>query len=370
MLIGCGGEPIQMGTIWTFKKTSSSVTKSFTLKNGGAPVDSLGPLGTSGQPCEMTGLVLAETSAGSVTTTTLGEHYVNSSVLGITEVYHPLVPNENEYSSSSASIIQERTRGAEYGQTTTVTFDPNSTTSETTVTNYSSHVEYYDDDGDPETPEIPVAPIETDASYYGVSADEYVVRFEVGNMWMDPESEITTGDVELLTRNDPQAGDIWSSVNGNTIYVSQGNEQVSFAGGVVKKSDKIEMFEVGTLQTDGADVIDQCVNVGANQLQTDEFDAASTALARSYLDEACSGTFQHVKTGTQWWVKNVLVKESSTTTRIEIKEYGYEWYETDESGEACVRLTSMTLDNPVAVLYVHYDLITEVLEGGVTTWAE
>jgi hypothetical protein len=373
LLIACGGEPIKTGTTWTVKSTTNSVTKSFTLREGGTPVESLGPLGASESPCA-TGQVLAETSKGSLSVTTFGEHYTSLAVLGSTEVYHPLVPNENEYSSALASIIQERNKSAVSSQTVTVSYDPNSTIGNTTLTEYSSNFYEYDEDGEVVLDEndnpVIIDPIETDASYYGVSADEYVVRFDVGNIWMDPDSEITTGDVELLTRNDPKMGDIWSSVNGNTIYVSQGVEQVSFAAGLIQKANKVDIYEVGTLQTDGADVIVQCLNVGSNQSQSDNPAEPSTAYERSYLDQACNGTFQHVKSGTQWWVDNVLIKESSITTHIFVKKFGYEWYETDESGENCNRVTSHTFDNPLGILFVEYDLTTETMESGVTAWVE
>ena len=155
-LSACGGSaPIDVGVSWTTNITSESTRTSYWLRQGAeAPTESIGPLGTSSS------CILAETSAGSSSISTFGEYVTKSSVLGTTEVYHPLVPNSDKFSSDLASVIQERTTGGEYTTTTTVTYDPDSTIGNSTTNTYSDDL------------------IETAATFHGISVDEYVNLFE------------------------------------------------------------------------------------------------------------------------------------------------------------------------------------------------
>ena len=52
-----------------------------------------------------------------------------------------------------------------------------------------------------------------------ITTDEYVVEFPLGNLWSDPDTEVSASDVTLLTRFEPNVGDIWASQNGNTVYI-------------------------------------------------------------------------------------------------------------------------------------------------------
>jgi hypothetical protein len=347
LLTACSGSPpIDVGTSWTMNTTSETTQTSYWLRQGAEePTESIGPLG------ESSSCILAETSAGTSTSISSGEYVTKSSVLGSTEVYHPLVPNSEDYSSMLASVVQESTSGGEYTSTTSVDYDPDSTLGNSTTTTYAD------------------SEIETEATFHGISADEYVVRFGLGNIWLNPEEDVTIGNVELLTRSNPDLGDIWASENGNTIYASQGVEQVSFAG-LVKKANKIEMYEVGNLQDEGGDILEQCLNIGLSQNQTTDPDSSNSSQERVFVDPGCQGDFEHVKTGTQWWYDSVLVKESSTVQRIEITRRGYEWFETDSTGSVCTRIVSDTKDSPNAILFVEYDLIVETIQSGITSWSE
>ena len=56
---GCGGGgPVTAGTSWTLQTTETATRTSYWLRDGGSPVESIGPLGSSSS------CILAETSAG------------------------------------------------------------------------------------------------------------------------------------------------------------------------------------------------------------------------------------------------------------------------------------------------------------------
>ena len=91
LAIGCGGGPIDGGTSWTLKTTETSSSTSYWLRQGGSPIESTGPLG-SGTSC-----ILAETSSGTATSTSSSETFTVNTALGDTELYHPLVPNGDDF---------------------------------------------------------------------------------------------------------------------------------------------------------------------------------------------------------------------------------------------------------------------------------
>ncbi len=345
MATGCAGGPIDAGTSWTLKTTETASRTSYWLRDGATPVESVGPLGTSSS------CILAETSAGTSTATSTSEVFTVNTALGDTELYHPLVPNDDKFSSTLATVLQRRTRGAGSVETVTMTYDPNSVMGNTTTTIYS------DQD------------LGTEASFHGLAVDEYVVEFPLGNLWSNPESEVSSTDVTLLSRFEPSEGDIWASQNGNTVYIAGAKEQVQMAG-AVEKAVKVQAFEVGTLQADAADIIEQCFHLGLDQVQTTDPNGSNSSTTSLFLDTGCMGAFEHVKVGSEWWVGPVLVKESSTVTTVEITNYGYEWYELDDTGTMCTRQVSLTQDSPNAILFVEYDLITSSRESKITKWVE
>ena len=349
LLIGCASGPIPDGLSWTVKNTETVTRTSYWHSMGGVPKASVGPLGT-GATC-----ILAQESSGSRTSTTTSETYTKSTAIGTTEVYHPLVPNSEKFSSSLATVVQESTQGAASTEVTTTSYDPNGTAGIITTINYNDTA------------------IETEASFHGVAVDEYLVKFSLGNLWLDPEEEVRLADVELLTRAEPEMGDIWSSANGNTVYIAQAKEPKAQG-----KAQKVVAYAADGLQAsagddevaNGAEVIEECLNIGLFQQQTNDPDSESISLSQVLEDSGCEDVFEHVKIGTEWWFDNVKIDEASTTYEIEIIESGYEWYEMNEAGDTCTRVFSKTLDNPAGILFVQYDLITTVLEAELTNWSE
>ena len=199
--------------------------------------------------------------------------------------------------------------------------------------------------------------------------DEYVVEFPLGNLLSDPDTEVSASDVTLLTRFEPNVGDIWSSQNGNTVYIAGLKEQLQISG-AIQKAVKVEAYEAGNLKGDGGDIIDQCFQFGLAQNQTNDPDSANSSASVLYLDSGCTDTFEHVRVGSEWWLGAVLVKESAEVTSIEITNYGYEWYELNDTGTECLRQVSQTQDSPNAMLFVEYDLITATRESKITKWVE
>ncbi len=344
--IGCGGGgPVDAGTSWTIQTTETATRTSYWLRDGGSPVESIGPLGSSSS------CILAETSAGTSTSTSTSETLTVNTALGDTELYHPLVPNEDQFSSEFATVLQRRTRGAGSVETTSKIYDPESVIGNIETTTYADEE------------------ISTAASFHGLATDEYVVEFPLGNLWSNPDSEVSSGDVTLLTRFEPNVGDIWASQNGNTVYIAGLKEQLQISG-AVQKAIKVEAFETGNLKGDGGDIIDQCFNFGLNQNQTNDPDSANSSASVLFLDAGCTGMFEHVRVGSEWWLGAVLVKETAEVTRIEITNYGYEWYELDDTGLSCTRQVSQTQDSPNAMLFVEYDLITATRDSKITKWVE
>ena len=352
LLIGCASGPVPEGLSWTVKNKETVTRTTFMHTMGGNPKASIGPIGT-GATC-----LLAQESQGSSISKTISETYITSTVLGYTEVYHPLVPNDETYSATLASVIQQSTQGASSTETITTSYDPTGTFGLITNTVYTDTA------------------IETEASFHGVSADEYLVQFPLGNIWKDPEEDLRISDVELLTRVDPEMGDIWASTNGNTIYIAQAKEPKGqgkaqkiyayAADGVTPDTEGEDDGETAT----GANVIDECFNIGLAQFQTNDPASESVSLSQVLEDSGCSSVFEHVKVGTEWWFRNVKIDESSTSYDVEITDFGYEWYEMNETGDTCTRVTSRTLDNPAALLFVQYDLIETVLEAELDSWSE
>jgi hypothetical protein len=346
LLVGCASGPVADGLSWTTKNMDTITRTSYYLSIGGEPIESAGIVGT-GSTCE-----LAKQSAGTFTSVTNEEAFVKSKALGTTEVYHPLVPNSDKFSSALATVVQERTRGTSSTMATTTSVDP--------VLGLITTTAYTD------------AEIETEASFYGISADEYVVRFPLSNLWMNPNEETSISDVELLSRAEAGAGDIWSSTNGNTVYVAGVKEPKTF-GSMTKNAQKIVAYEVGGLQSEGGDIISECFYLGLEQAQSSDPGVDSLANSNIFLDSGCEDEFEHFKVGSQWWYKNIMVKESATIYDIEITGYGYEWYEMNEIGDACIRMTSPTLPSAASVTalqFVLYDLIIIEHTASVVNWTE
>ena len=89
LFVACGPQPpIEEGFDWELNTEYSSVTQSFWLRASGEPIESVGPLETASS------CLLARTSAGTFySRKKTGTRTELSRVIGVTEMYHPLVPN-------------------------------------------------------------------------------------------------------------------------------------------------------------------------------------------------------------------------------------------------------------------------------------
>jgi hypothetical protein len=363
-LFACSSDPYPLGFQFTTNIEETQTTTSFRIVDGGEVEESLGVLGgliTDVCPegecqnyCEAYGCEtqsIAASSSGSRFVSSHTQNQILSVVVGETYLSHPLVPNEDEFDKIPASVLQERSRSASYSITDETIFDPLLDTPQYSLLSYT-------DDA-----------VVTNSGYYGVAADEYVVRFDLGTLWSDFDEEVDTNDVELLTRNDPQEGDVWVSENGNTLYIYAGESALNFAGQAVKV-DKVEMFEAINLQPEGADVFSQCLNFG--KLQKDSTDSETifdSSVDTVLLDSGCQGDFTHLKVGTQLWYDNVLVSEESSSQEISISSYGYEWYE-EQAPNVWVRKTAYDNTEPSAVPFIEYTLTESVETLTVDKWVE
>ena len=345
LLMACSSNPYPLGFQFTADIEFSQTTTSFRIVNGGEPEESVGVVGTGETQS------IAASSAGSRLVTAFGQQQILSTVVGETHLSHPLVPNEDDFDKIPASVVQERRRTASYSIVDELFFDPTLDTPQYALTSYTDDAVF------------------TDAGYYGVAADEYVVRFDLGTLWQDFDEDVDLSEVELLTRNEPEDGDVWASENGNVLYIYGGETALNFAG-QAEKVDKVEMFEATYFLPEGADVFTQCLYTG--KIQEDETDSETnedSSIDTLLLDNGCKGSFTHTKVGTQLWYKNVLVSEESTRQIIFITDYGFEWYEEREPNN-WTRVTSVTQDEPNAVPFVEYTLTERIETQKTSKWIE
>ena len=185
--------------------------------------------------------------------------------------------------------VQHRERNAGYAYDSTVTYDPDSVIGNVEVNSYRDFL-----CADENTPIEDCEAPETEASFHGVSADEYAVKFQLGQLWQDPESG-SVEDVELLTRINPERGDIWSSVDGNTV-----SAEPLALGGKTYNVSSVAMYEVGTLQDNGADAINQCINIGLSQDQTNDPEGLNGSTTIAFLDAACENDLPSIGSTVVW----------------------------------------------------------------------
>ena len=345
LLVGCSSNTYPLGFTFTSLLEMEQSTSSFRIVNDTDVLESVGIVG-SGETQS-----LASSSAGSRTVSSFGQLQTISTVVGETYLSHPLVPNDDTFDKIPASVVQERVRMASYSIVDEEFFDPTFSPPQYSLLSYS-------DDA-----------ITTKAGFYAVAADEYVVRFDLGTLWEDFGEDVSLGDVELMTRNKPSEGDVWASENGNTLFIYSGESALNIAG-QGQKVDKIELFEATDLQANGKDVYTQCFSFGLSQVDSQDSETiVDSSIETMLLDAGCASAFTHVKVGTQYWYKNVLVKEESTRLSIEIKDYGYEWYE-EESPNVWTRILSNSKGNDSALPYVEYELTESVETLSIVKWVE
>ena len=351
LLLACGGADVYqgselalVGTNYTLTTTSTSETGYFRVSGGGEAVESTGLVETAAD-CVSASAVLSTRRE-----TSEGESIQLLQVIAHTQLNHPLIPDEEDiFSPRQAMVLQDRSRQGSHSYIEETLYDP------TTFATYNTNT-YTDEEQS------------TSSSYFGVTADEYVVRFGLGDLWSDFEN-LDGSSVELLTKNSPQVGDVWVSENGNILYVYAG-EDVLTLGSLPHEVHKVEMYEVGSIQPDGSKVFDDCLSIGVNQLQSTDPNQVQQDLDEAFLDAGCTDSFTHVKTGTQWWYQNLLVKEEALSMEVDILDYGFEWYESDVSTSSCSRQTSTIYGDPLlpANPFVEYALTTRTYTTEASDW--
>lgn len=350
VLPACKGGPYSLDLAGTRKTTGTSTTISYQISEADGASEAYERTGTvgAGDNC-----VVAAQSTGTRTTTRIYEVQEIFNVVGETEAELPLVPGEEEASKVLASIVRDRTRIAANAETVENVVDLSLDPAQYSTRSYVDEA------------------VTTTAGYYAVAADEFYVRMELGELWMDLEDELDYTQVELLVKNDLGPGDVWPSQNGNSIYVWEANEKLTI-GGVNVKADRVAVYGTGAVSPEGSDtsVYDQCFNFGLVQGADTRPDVDSVDVDAMLLDPGCQGAFEHVRQGTQWWVDGLLVKETATTTFVTINEYGFEWYEQDEAAGTCTRVVSPTRDEPTAQAFVQYDVTVAQVDALISKYVD
>ena len=261
-------------------------------------------------------------------------------VVGETKASHPLEPGSPDFSNVTVSVIKD-----------------------TTIANgESSGMEtYYDPTLDPEAWSTTFSVThqdETWASYYGIAADEYVVKMSsLGDLWTDIEEG--EASLELLTRKNPAGGDLWASLNGNYLYFYEGKEKIP-VGDQTLNTNRIEVYAVGDVDATAQSVLEQCLVV--TPATTTSTSGTDSNVDSVYLDPGCDAAFVHYRVGTEWWFDEVLVKEETTTYSVTIDSYGWESY--DAGAADCVRMVDTSNPHTDAELFVEYTVTTTT-----NTWA-
>lgn len=325
--------PYETGLTVVQQAEQVRTTQVFTLREDGELMERKATLG-SGASCNE-----ARGSAGTLTVTETGVLTTTWNVIGQTESQHPLVPGAATYGPVGVSVTES-----------TSVFEGTATTHET----------FRDPDGSPDaweettTSEVARA---TAASYEGIAADEYVVGLSsLGDLWTsldDPEAQLSP---RLVTRNNAQPDDIWASVDGNTLYMAEGMDEVSVGG---EKGDgrRVTVLAVGDAEPDTR-LLGACVQEVEGTFETTHPDQGDGTVWTAHLDPGCDVAFTHEQLGTEWWVGNVLIEAEKEYADITITDYGYEWFE--DNGNSCTRVTSPTRDDSDAQLYIEFTKTTIV----------
>ena len=295
------------------------------------------------------GTMVGESSGTKTSTTvqTVGEEWT---VVGKTSTENPLVPGEPEFGKAPVAIVEK------------VTY----TTGTTEVVEKTVEERPQGARHEFETRTLTHADQETAASTYGLAGDEYVVRISDLDLLWDPdldgtwdETGTTLKGVDVLVMSDVAVGDFWVSPDGGTLYKAVSRERVPLTGGGSKVAVKVELRKVENAK-DG--LVGRCLVIPEDDVASQWTTygepgggEGQTASRKVHLNPGCQGQFAHYTVGTQWWAENVLVREDTTTFKVEIKDWGFEWI--DWSGNR-TRRTAQALD-PNAIpdgtsLFVEY----------------
>jgi hypothetical protein len=344
LAMGCTvNGPYPVGLMVKSTSQVKETTKVYREVKGSSPGESTGLIG-SGETC-----TIAMASSGTVTVESVLEKHINMQVVGETLVPR-LIPNDtHEQEEVWLSLVMENTRAAGTGYEVRNHYDPWS--DPTTWT----------------TESLTDAAQETETSYYGVTAEEYVAKFELATMWPADDAGLSPGDAEMLTKHQPKKGDVWFSQNGNSVYMFDDFEAI-IIGDEDLKSARVLVYESGDVELASSGILGDCISNGRDQLGNSFPGATYYDDEVTLLDSGCEGGFRHVQTGTQWWHNGILIKEEVVNVDVTVHDYGWEWYESDANW--CNRQTSTRRPDVVADLYIEFSVTTSEETREAEEWFE
>lgn len=369
-LTACAGDgstaaPYVAGLIWTLNESSVETVTTYRKVAGGEAVVAGTPIG-AGSSCS----IAQAPTGGSAFTGTTTAVWTNE-VVGNTTAHHPLKPGDDVFNGIGVSVVAEKVEESAVG---------------TTTTDFAQE----DEDGDLQTwQDVSTAPdgMETLSRYHGVSADEYIVSqgpIDLWSTWEDDsidENDDAEGDeiidgldgrsFDLLSKTAPKKGDIWTSTNGNVLYVFDGTEKMD-VGGKSVNANRVLVYTVDPFDATAGDVLAECFLTGPTEYTSTfpEVDPVSTDVMQ--LDEGCGGRFMHQQIGTEWWANNALVKFEGQRVMVTITDFGWEWYVDDEDLDFCTRFTNTTRpgEEPNAQQFVEYTVEVETTTVTLGSWTE
>jgi len=323
--------PYQVGLMVKSKAQVKETTKIYREVGGSAPGESAGLIGY-GETCTD-----AMASSGTVTVESVLEKQINMQVVGETLVPR-LIPNDtHEQEEVWLSLVMETMRQAGTDYEVRNNYSPSEVN-----TTWSTEA-------------LTDAAQQTETSYYGVTAEEYVAKFELANMWPADDAGLKPGDAEMLTKHNPEKGDVWFSQNGNSVYMFDDFEDIS-VGDENLKTARVLVYESGDVELANSGILTECIRNGrdqyGNSIPGESYYDDEVAL----LDAGCEGGYRHVQTGTQWWFEGILIKEEVVNVDVTVHDYGWEWFESTSS--SCSRVTSTRRPDVVADLYIEFSVTT------------
>lgn len=363
--VACGGGSsgrISLPTGFALKIVAQETqTTTFFRRNGNSgAIESKGTVGAQGGPQTTCADALA--SAGTKKITKAGTRESSMEVIGQTPVSHPLIPNADTFGGYQAAVIKQVSTFK--GQTTTneTFYAPGAATERYSTDNVH-------DDG-----------LDTVASYWALVVDEYYLALtSLGNLWVEmspngAEPALEPTDLEhgqMLTRFEPQKGDMWSSVNGNTLYVFDGQEDMKI-GSKTYKTNRIKLYAVNGMDPTAADVLDTCITQQANNSTSTLPGAMANNSFEAHVNAGCESKFVHAQVGTEWWYKGALVKYSRVKNEVKIGEYGYEWgiQPAAPPMAPCTRFANHARADDSGIVFVEYQVITTQEDGAATELKE
>jgi hypothetical protein len=352
---GATAAPYADGTTWTLAGTTTRITTPMRQVAGGTAAISKGAVGAA-EDCDD-----AAASSGSLEVTEVFDSSVTSFVVGNSVTHHPIEPGHDGFNGIGVSVIAEQ--GTEDGTATTkeTFFFPDA-----------------DEDSWEENSIVDFGR-EIAGRYHGVAADEYIVSLFPLDLWtedFDGDQE-EPGNYEqdangtrfwtLLSRHNPKKGDVWTSVNGNTMYHYDGPVKADVAGKSLP-AHQVTVSAIENYEATGGDVLADCLDVGKIEATSTQDDVDDLLTAEVRTIDGCGRRYEHSAIGTEIWANDALVQFTGRRVFIEITDFGWEWY--DDDNDFCTRQTArlQPTDNDDAQLFVEYNMIVEETLSTVTSW--